>query len=280
MDQPRRYVFTGNCSGLSFHIRRPVDAVLPVQAASSLPVTGGLSESRVGPGFLQKPNCPDRYVTFESASTIARGEYIDADLAAAMTRNEVPFDAVPTLTTATSEVTGLVVLGRVAIDLARMCMQAQSAADDGEPPIRCEGTRLEGVRVDGYAVRVTLADEYFREYDTQSKLAKAAGEGEKPQLFFKANVAAQYGYPNSTGITKCTAVSELAWDGAPNPNATIDRNSIIIANFGKVYFGEMFVTSRSRRLTMVRFQLDGEDGGEGSAAGGETNGNPWPPTEP
>ena len=49
MEQPRRYVFRGNASGVAAHIRRPVDLLLPVQAASSLPTTGGLSESRVGP---------------------------------------------------------------------------------------------------------------------------------------------------------------------------------------------------------------------------------------
>jgi len=280
MDQPRRYVFTGNCSGVSFHIRRPVDAILPVQAASCLPVTGGLSESRVGRGSLPKPGSATDYVSFESASTIARGDYVDPTLAIAMTRKEVAFDAVPTLTTATAEVTGLVVLGRVSIDLAVMSMQAESAEYPEEPEIYCRGMRLEGIRVDGYPVRVTLADQFFWDNNTKSKLEKACANGYEPQLFFKANNAAAYGYGNPTGTVKCTVVSQLAWADQPNPNATIEGNSIVIPNFGIVYFGEAYITSCSRRITMVRFQLGSDDGGDGTAASGETNGNPWPPTEP
>jgi hypothetical protein len=50
-----------------------------------------------------------------------------------------------------------------------------------------------------------------------------------------------------------------------------------VPGFGKIYFGELYVTGESRRLTMVRFQLGSDDGGEVVAAEGETNGAPWPP---
>jgi hypothetical protein len=280
MDQPRRYVFTGNASGVSFHIRRPVDAILPVQAASSLPVTGGISESQVGPGSLPKPGSAQAYVTFQSASTSARGDYADPQLAIGMTRKEVAFDAVPTLTTVRAEVTGLVVIGRVEIDLAVMSMQAESAEYPEEPEIYCKGLRLEGIRVDGYPVRATLAEEFFCDNNTKSKLEKACGNGYEPQCFFTANHAAAYGFGNPTGMVKCTVVSQLAWADQPNPNATIEGNSIVIPNFGKVYFGESYITSLSRRITMVRFQLGSDDGGDGSGAGGDTNGTTWPPTGP
>jgi hypothetical protein len=280
MDQPRRYVFTGNASGVSFHIRRPVDAILPVQAASSLPVTGGVSESRVGKGSLPKPGSATNYVSFESASTTARGDYVDPKLAVAMTRKEVAFDAVPTLTTVTAEVTGLVVIGRVSIDLAVMSMQAESAEYPEEPEIYCKGLRLEGIRVDGYPVRATLAEQFFCDNNTKSKLEKACATGYEPQCFFRANNASGYGFGNPSGMVKCTVVSQLAWADQPNPNATIDGNSIVIPNFGIVYFGEAYITANSRRVTMVRFQLGSEDGGDGSGAAGDTNGEPWPPTAP
>jgi hypothetical protein len=280
MDQPRRYVFTGNASGVSFHIRRPVDAILPVQAASSLPVTGGVSESRVERGSLPKPGSATDYVTFESASTTARGDYADAKLAVAMTRKEVAFDAVPTLTTVTAEVTGLVVIGRVSIDLAVMSMQAESSEHPLEPEIYCKGLRLEGIRVDGYPVRATLAEQFFCDNNTKSKLETACGKGYEPQLFFKAHNASGYGFGNPTGMVKCTVVSQLAWADKPNPNATIEGNSIVIPNFGKVYFGEAYITALSRRVTMVRFQLGSDDGGDGTGASGDTNGGEWPPIGP
>jgi hypothetical protein len=277
MDQTRRYLFTGNASGLAFHIRRPVDAVLPVQGASSLPITGGFHESKIGKGMLPKPGSADNYVTFESVSTSANADYTDAKLAVASTRYEVGFDEVPTLTTVTSEVTGLMVLGRVYIESATMNMQARNAVYPGEPSIMCEGTSIGKVAVDGYPLRVTLNEDFFCDNDTFTKLAQAAADGVAPQLFFPANRAAYYGYPNRSGMAKCTLVSEMAWESDPHPDATIEGNCITVPNFGKVFFSELYVTDCARRMTMFRFQLGSDDGGEGSGGGGDVNGGPWPP---
>jgi hypothetical protein len=50
-----------------------------------------------------------------------------------------------------------------------------------------------------------------------------------------------------------------------------------VPNFGKIYFGELYITGDSRRLTMVRFQLGSPYGGEVVAAEGESNGSHFPP---
>src|ERR1035438_10737763 len=85
---PRRHIFSGRASGVSAHIRRPENQLLPVQGCSSLPVTGGLSESKVGPKKLGK------WGSFEAVSCSARGDYVDVAAGVATTRGEVPFDAV------------------------------------------------------------------------------------------------------------------------------------------------------------------------------------------
>jgi hypothetical protein len=277
MDQTRRYLFTGNASGLGFHIRRPVDAVLPVQGNSSLPITGGYHVSKIGPGALAKPGSADNYVTFDSVSTSASGNYTDPQKAIAATHYKVGFDEVPTLTTVTSEVTGLMVLGRFYVASAVMNMQARSAVYPGEPSIMCDDTSIGKVAVDGYPLRVTLDEEFFCDNDTFTKLAQAAADGVAPQFFFPANRAAYYGYPNRSRMAKCTLVREMAWEGDPHPDATIDGNCITIPNFGKVFFAELYVTDCSRRMTMVRFQLGSDVGGDGSGAGGDANGLPYPP---
>ena len=69
---PRRHVFHGHASGVSAHIRRPEKQLLPVQGSSSLPVTGGRSESNVPAGNL------DKWVSFDSITTSAHGDYVDA----------------------------------------------------------------------------------------------------------------------------------------------------------------------------------------------------------
>src|SRR5689334_8872362 len=102
---PRRHVFHGHASGVSAHIRRPDKQLLPVQGAVSLPVTGGRSESNLGPNQL------DHWVSFESVSTSAHGDYVDAEQGVATTLGTVAFDAAPTVTRVRAAVSGLVILG-------------------------------------------------------------------------------------------------------------------------------------------------------------------------
>jgi hypothetical protein len=282
MEQPRRYVFRGNASGVAVHIRRPVDLLLPVQAASSLPTTGGLSEARVGPTQWGERTPTERnkattYVSFDSAYTRASGDYIDAEKAVAMTLGKLRFDEVPTRTTVSAEVQNLTMIGRVTVGLASMSLQSLST-ESGEPPIRCESAKLEGVEVDGYKLTVTLDPEYYCEYDTMSKLAVAAGEGKDPQFYINAGKASCYGFPNKTGTVLCTLVREMHWTDTPHPDAKIEGNTVIVPDFGRVYFGELLVQDAARRLTMVRYQLGSADGGDGAAAEGETNGGTIPPS--
>jgi hypothetical protein len=281
MEQPRRYVFRGNASGVAAHIRRPVDLLMPVQAASSLPTTGGLSESQAGPTCWgeRKPTRGNKaitYVSFDSATTRAYGDYMDAEKAVAMTLGKLRFDEVPAQTTVSAEAQNLVMIERVAVGMASMTLQSLSTVS-GEPPIRCESAKLEGVEVDGYKLTVTLAPEYYCEHDTMSKLAAAAEEGKDPQFFINAGRSSCYGFPNKTGMVLCTLVREMHWTDTPHPDAKIDGNSVIVPDFGRVYFGEMFVQDAARRLTMVRYQLGSADGGDGSGPAGDTNGSQWPP---
>src|SRR5262245_39619690 len=115
MDQPRRFVFRGNASGVAAHIRRPVNILLPVQAASSIPTTGGLSESTAGPlvwggrtpsGTKSFRIDSDAYIRFDSASTRVTGDFVDEKCAIAMTHGELGFDEAATATTVSSEVKG------------------------------------------------------------------------------------------------------------------------------------------------------------------------------
>jgi hypothetical protein len=284
MHHPRRHVFHGNSSAVSARIRRPVDLCMPVQAACSLPVTGGLSEGKAGPTKFGERNPtgrtglggdPDTYISFDSASARAKGDYADLQKAVDMTHGKVGFDEIPTVTEVSAEVVNLVVIGRLKIGLASMAMYAHSPVV-GEPSIPCEAT-LTGVEVDGYPVNITLDVPFFCECDTIDKLAAAAQAGRNPQCFFPASRSASLGFNSHTGMVKSTLVTAMAWAGEPHPEATIDGHTIIIPEFGKVYFAEMFVTRGARRLTMATFQLGSPDGGDGTAASGDTNGGTWPP---
>lgn len=273
---PRRYIFRGHASGVSAHIRRPGNQLLPVQGCSSLPVTGGLSESKIDANSLGK------WVSFDAVSTSAHGDYVDADAGVATTRGEIPFDAVPTETRVKSEVHGLAILGRVHVAHAVAALTSQSAVGGSQPLIRLEGSILEGVRIDDARLAITLAEEFYRQCDTKDKLATRHAAGLAPHhaalfLPLDGTAAPISAFPEAKGTVKCTIVQEIRWDGPPHPTATIHGHVVRVPNFGRIYFGELFITGESRRLTMVRFQLGSDDGGEVTAAEGETNGTIWPP---
>jgi hypothetical protein len=279
---PRRYIFRGHANGVSARIRRPENQLLPVQGCSSLPVTGGLSESKVGPKQL------GRWVTFEAVSCSAHGDYVDAEAAVATTSGEVAFDELPTETRVISDVLGLVVLGRVRIAHAAVGLISRSAVDDQQPVITLKGNVLEGVRIDDARLKITLAEDFFRECDTKDKLAARHAAGLAPEhagLLMplddedddEGEDDEDTDFPEAEGTVKVTIVQEIAWDGDPHPTATIHGHVVRVPDFGKIYFGEMFITADSRRLTMVRFQLGSPDGGEVTAAEGESSGGGWPP---
>jgi hypothetical protein len=279
MDQsqlhPRRYVFRGHSTGVAAHIRRPQTKLLPVQGCSALPVTGGFHESKVGPGQLEK------WVSYESVATSAHGDYVDPEQGVATTRGEIAFDAAPTKTAVTASVTGLVILGRVHIGNASMGLISHSAQGTAQPVIRLEGCRLDDVRIDDSRLKIDLAEDFYCECDTLHKLAdrhKAGLPQDHAGMFLPADSKATDVTIHATdGIVRCTIVKKVAWDGAPHPTAQIHGHVVRVPNFGKIYFGEMFITDHSRRLTMVRFQLGSDDGGEVTVSGGESNGSTIPP---
>jgi hypothetical protein len=275
---PARYVFHGQCSGLAAHIRRPQDSVLSVQACSSLPTVGGHCEYYEGPGTLGK------WVAFDSAWSSCDGDYVDAAEGVATTTGDLDSDKAATEIRSAARVRRLVVLGRVHVAEAAIGIVARSVPGNDQPRIRLEGNVLNGVRIDNSRLEATLAEDFYCRNDTLDKLRDAYRDGlpEEYQRMFLPCVPGQEevtGFPETDdGTVKCTLVQDLAWDGPPHPSAQIFGHVVVVPDFGAIYFGEMFVTAVSRRVTMVRFQLGSPDGGEVSAADGESNGGGFPPT--
>ena len=211
-------------------------------------------------------------------ATSVHGDYVDPAVGVATTLGTVPFDEAPTETRVTSRVQDLVDFGARA---HRPCGNGTDFAhrsDSAQPVIRLEGCRLDDVRIDDFRLKITLADEFFSECDTlrqarrqacgrdacRSRRNPAAG-GQQCHVGDQFSDRERHGEVHHRDRRSNGMGSRIprrrftgTWSGFPN--------------FGKIYFGEMFVTDHSRRLTMVRFQLGSDDGGEVSAAGGETNG--------
>jgi hypothetical protein len=274
---PKRYIFHGRASGVAAHIRRPKDVLLPVQGCAALPVIGGHSECKIGPKKLSK------LVSFKSALTSAHGDYVKAAEGVATTRGKLPFHKAATETRVTARVRGLEILGRVHIADLSLGLVSHSAIGAAQPPIFLEGNFIKGVRIDDAMLKIELAEGFFTTHDTKDKLKAAHKKGlpeHHARMFLphKEGLEKVTSFPEANGIVKVTIVQSLEWVGKPHPTATIHGHVVEVPNFGKLYFGEMFITGDSRRLTLVRFQLGSPVGGECVACDGETNGSTVPPT--
>jgi hypothetical protein len=273
---PRRHVFRGHSAGVAAHIRRPEKILLPVQGCSALPVTGGSHESNV------EAKRHNKYVSHGPIATSAHGDYVNASDGVDTTLGTVAFDAVPTETRVSASVQDLEILGKVRVGLAAMGLISRSANSNGQPTIRPDGCRLDDVRIGDSRLKITLAEDFYREYDTLDKLAENHAAGLKPHhaaMFLPANSKATQvtGFPVANGTVRCTIVQKIEWDGPKHPDAEIHGHVVVVRDFGKIYFGEMFISAHSRRLTMVRFQLGSPDGGEVTVADGEVPGGTIPP---
>jgi hypothetical protein len=78
------------------------------------------------------------------------------------------------------------------------------------------------------------------------------------------------------GVIYATIVKELKWEGKPPTDARIDGHTVIVKNFGTVYFGELLISGHERRLTMVRFELGSPVGGYADVGDVVTNGGGFP----
>jgi hypothetical protein len=263
MPVQRRFLFHGHAAGVAAHIRRPTEELIPVQAASSLPVTGGRSEMTAD-GKQQR-----RYINFDSAYTFADGSYDDQQAAIDVTWRKRSPDSVPATTHVVSEVKGLRILDKVSVGRIRAEMKSHSPSNEhDETPVNPEGCAIERLLVNGVELIVTLNEDFFRNHDTKYKLDKAIQAGDKNASRFCAL--------ESAGLMYATLVDKLEWSGKPPEGVKIDRNVVTIPDFGELHLAELFVRPHSRRLTMLRAELGSPTGGHAAAGSIETNGNTWP----
>jgi hypothetical protein len=279
MNLRRRFVFRGNAAAIGGRIVRPTDIVLESTVASSLTVVGGRSRANaVGLTF-------GGFITVGAASTLAEGFFDDVKQQIERTYNRVAEDALTTSTRVAAEVRDLSVGQQPRLTIKRLhaSLASRSPKGSGEPPIAVGGDiAIEGVSIDGHQLNVQLEVGLFQKFDTRSKLFTAADDPafvrESGDCLFMTSTVAGAPAPTAArlvhgcGTTYATIVRAIAWAGDPYPGAHIDHHSVVVPNFGRIFFGELLITDISRRLTMLRLELGSPDGGDVAAAEVETNG--------
>jgi hypothetical protein len=141
------------------------------------------------------------------------------------------------------------------------------------------GTSITNLRLDGFPVDVKI-DDIFNKFPTKGSLNKAYND----DAFFK-----RYGHrfqksekeqpkppagkrqiPECGGYIVTTIVSEIQ---TKHPKAVVKDNVITLNGFGRIFLGELLITSVSRRLTLVRLNLGSPDKGDIACSEVESNGN-------
>lgn len=280
MQIERRFLFKGNASPVGGRIVRPKDMIIEAGGACSLTVAGGRST-----GSLKRTRFAE-FASVGSADTFAEAYFDDAKKARALTNGLVSEDSLTTTTVVRSEVRDIAV-GRkpsLRVDQLRGALRAQSPRTSGEASIKTGELRIAGVSIDGHVLVVTIDDELFEKYDTRAKLLTAA---DKP-AFTRARATSLLLAGGGTRETRgrylmqadgtiyASVVREIRWKGKPYPGATIDGHVVTIPEFGKIYLGEIFISSNARRLTMMRLQLGSPVGGFLAFSEAESNGSWYP----
>jgi hypothetical protein len=284
MDLTRRFVFRGNASAIAGQIFRPNTIIVDVKGASSLGVSGGRSESQIA------GNAFGDIIRFGSGYTLAAGLFDDEKHAAAVTDHKGRQSELSSTTTVTAETREVSVGLKTIVTLKRVrgtLVSRSPSAGSGEPSIApARDTTIQGVLIAGNALTVNLNIGLFQKYDTRSKVLTAADdpkvfEGSRSQLVIGATVEGQHpsgrpGLIQRDGVIYATIVKELKWEGKPPNNARIDGHSVIVKDFGTVYFGELLIGKSERRLTMVRFELGSPVGGYADVGDVSSNGSGFP----
>jgi hypothetical protein len=280
MDNRRRYIFRGNAAAFGGHIIRPDDVVIEAHGASSLPVTGGRSVSRVGP----PPQNP--YFHVDAAETFAEGLFENRDQFRAFTLGEVEQDTLVAVTRVRADVRGFRLGQQFRVTVKRILaeLHSRSPLASNQPAVRIGDVALDGIDINGHRLVVELDTTPFQRCDTHAKLLAAADDPEFVKqsggaLFMQtprddAPPLPPYGrLVEASGTIYTTLVKTIRWEGNPYPGSKIVANCLELEpDFGRLYFGELLISEHSRRLTMMRAAMG--SGGGGSASGGdvETNG--------
>ena len=285
MELTRRFIFRGNASAIGGRLLDPKCFPDP-HVASSLTVVGGRSTAEAKNG-----SCGNE-VHFGKALTVAEGVFDNPEPNVAKWRT-VPEDSMTTTTVVSADIYDVVIGRRPQLKVGRLRSEltSRSPAAGGEPSIRVgdvdKGVIVQGVVVNDRQLTVQLDVAALQQCDTRGKLVAAADgpaffDRFDPLFFLKEALdrhpaAATGRLFESQSVIYCSIVRSIKpTDGQAIAGVKIDHNVVTVDNLGTFFFGEVLITSLSRRLTMLRAKLGSPQKGDLVAGESETNGMWYP----
>jgi hypothetical protein len=275
MELRRRFVFRGNAAGFGGRIVRPNDVILQSTGGSCLPVTGGRSAWSENNVDLAD------FVRLRSSSTSAEGRLDDTKKAIELSHGRGEEGTLTTTTRVRAEVRDLTVGAKpfplLKVNSVRATLTATSPSDGYEPSIKLhDDTAFDDISINGHQLDVEIEKTIFQRHDTHTALLKAAddpGWVKEHGHHFYMNTPARGGLVRGSGYILGTIVKRIKWRDRPFDGAEIDENSLIVKDFGTIFFGEILINASARRLTMLRLKLGSPTGGDAVFVEVDTNGS-------
>jgi hypothetical protein len=275
---PQRFVFHGNAVAAAVHLNRigskEQTVIHPDTGQSSLPGIGGRSESEI-----LNPTIPSELkgiVSHGAMRTKAHGIFVGKK-------------AVTTVEASVSEVS---VINEPApgespnphpIEFRAGTLSLSMSSTHppkGQPRIEfVKPPQYDGMSLDGQPIvlelntelmKLTRFDDLEHRFRTNRKFFDSCPFGlSNPNRPPKFGNKIPY-TPGSYAL--CSIVRSITWGGR-----TIEGHVLTQRGFGKIYFGEMLLSDRQRRVTLVRMDLGSKHRGKISFACTDPNGTPIPP---
>jgi hypothetical protein len=251
----KTYRYSAQGHGLSAQLDRPLEHLIEVQAASSLPTIGGHGSSRVNHFRFQE------FVSFDSAYTHVSGSQKQED------------GTYTTLVTATVE--SLNVLDVVTADRVVARLASQHPTEHDEPHVVFLGSKFENLRIAGCPVDAELNHDLFLRMDTFASIRK---EFETNAEFRKmAEDPFQSGdlqkLPDAHGALLCSLVKDIK---TTCPGVKRIGHCLVVPQFGKIFLAEVMARHATRTLTMLRLELGSPVSGTLTVTETVINGHTWP----
>jgi len=267
---PSRFVYRGNAVGAAGRITRVdkvrgLDHVLPVQAASSLPTTGGVSESVLDRPYWLKITSPRPLELFYigGAHTLAEGHH-DLEQKAWRTFVRSHVHDVHLLG-------GRIAVESIVAELSKVHLPGK-AFPEITPSSNCT---IRGLSLDGRPVEVELNIERFCAAPTMAALRSHMSKNKN----LRRAIGWVEGRPPSKGIGECNIIASVRFPQDKPRGVVHDSrvpNRICWKGVGTIYLGELVVSAFSRRLTMLRVSLGSAVEGDFMAGEVEDDGHTLP----
>jgi hypothetical protein len=276
---PRRFVFHGNAVAAEVFLTKVGNVeqtvINPVNGQSSLPVIGGESSSEVlTPDF---PALLASVFSYSGARTSAQGIFVED---AAVTTVESSVNDVRVTNRPTPDESDDLSPIEFRAQALSLSLRSTHPLTGGQPRIEfVETPQFLGLSLNGQPIQLELNTELMRltRWDDLNERFRTDREFFESCPFGATDSARSLtfgqGIPYTAGsYALCSFVRSIRLGDQVIPGHAIEQRG-----FGTIYFGEILVNDKERRVSMVRMQLACENAGQTVFAETDPNGTLIPP---